>query len=133
MCMPEKARSVNQQQARPLRIINPNEFFAQLPFTRNSIRCSQFQIYTGGKHELTHALVGLVALGGTALGVGTASAMPIGLAAAADQVSNIEQVRWVCGPRGRCWNAPGYAYYGGPVYGPRYGYRWHRGWYGRRW
>ncbi len=85
--------------------------------------------------KLAHALVGLVALGGTALGVGTASAMPIGLAAPADQVSNIEPVRWVCGPRGRCWNAPGYAYYGGPVYGPRYGYGygWHRGWYGRRW
>ena len=51
MCIPEKARSMNQQQARPLRIINPNELFAHLPFTRNSIRCSEFQIYTGGKHE----------------------------------------------------------------------------------
>jgi hypothetical protein len=79
--------------------------------------------------KLSHALVGLVALGGAALAAGTASAMPIGLATNTDIASNIDQVRWVCGPY-RCWNAPGYGYYGGPhrFYG---GYGWHRGW--RRW
>jgi hypothetical protein len=78
--------------------------------------------------KLSHALVGLVALGGAALAAGTASAMPLGLATNADVASNIEQAHWVCGPY-RCWNAPGYDYYGARrFYG---GYGWHRGW--RRW
>jgi hypothetical protein len=58
--------------------------------------------------------------------------MPIGLATHADIASNVEQVRWVCGPY-RCWWRPNYygayGYYGGPRYygygGPRY--------YGRPW
>jgi hypothetical protein len=81
--------------------------------------------------KLSHALVGLVALGGAALAAGTASAMPIGLATNTDIASNIDQVHWVCGPH-RCWNAPdygyGYGYYPHRFYG---GYGWHRGW--RRW
>ena len=79
--------------------------------------------------KLSHALVGLFALGGAALATGAASAMPIGLATNTDIASNVEQVRWVCGPY-RCWNAPPYGYDGGPrrYYG---GYGWHRGW--RRW
>jgi hypothetical protein len=83
------------------------------------------------KMKLSHALVGLVALGGAALAAGTASAMPIGLATNSDVASNIEQARWVCGPY-RCWNAPpyGYGYYGPHrFYGGGYG--WHRGW--RHW
>jgi hypothetical protein len=83
--------------------------------------------------KLTHALVGLVALGGAAMSSGAASAMPIGLATNTDIVSNIEQARIICGRWGRCWNAPGY--YGAYGYAPRYdggyGHGWHRGW--RRW
>jgi hypothetical protein len=69
--------------------------------------------------KLSHALVGLVALGGAALSTGAASAMPIGLATNTDIASNIEQARIVCGRWGRCWNAPGY--YGGREY--RHGWR----------
>ena len=84
------------------------------------------------KVKLTHAVVGLVALGGAALSAGTASAMPIGLATNTDIASNVEQVRLVCDVYGRCFRTGGY-YYGGPVI--REGYRggWHRGWRGRRW
>jgi hypothetical protein len=73
------------------------------------------------------ALVALCA--GVALS-GGAEAMPIGLpGSTSTQVSNVDQVRWVCGPW-RCWwrpnyyVAPAYAYYG---YGPRYGY--YGGWH----
>lgn len=90
------------------------------------------------------AVIGLAALGSTALISGSASAMPNGLPGISDSVKNIEHVRWVCNPWGRCWWRPnyyygGYGYYGGPrYYGPGYGYYgrgWgHRGgWYGRRW
>jgi hypothetical protein len=67
---------------------------------------------------------------------GTASAMPINgqLAATAPAAASAQQVRWVCGPY-RCWWRPGPVYWGGPVWGPRWGWRrgwgWHRGW--RRW
>ncbi len=82
--------------------------------------------------KLTHALVGLAALGAAALTTGAASAMPIGLATTAGQASNIEQVRLVCNQWGRCWHVPGYYGYGGYGYGPRWGYGgWHHGW--RRW
>jgi hypothetical protein len=84
--------------------------------------------------NLKYAVVGLAALGGAALGSGTASAMPNGLPAAG-QLSNVENVVMVCNAWGRCWYRPNY-YVGPRVYrygyvGPRYyGYR--RGW-GRRW
>jgi hypothetical protein len=61
--------------------------------------------------------------------------MPIGLAANADNASNVEQVRLVCNGYGRCFRT-GPRYYGwrGPVvrYGYHRGYRggWH---HGRRW
>ena len=70
----------------------------------------------------------------------TASAMPIA-PLPSGTASNVEHVRWVCNPYGRCWWQPNY-HYGGcgygrgyGFYGPRrfyggYGYR--RGW-GRRW
>jgi hypothetical protein len=47
------------------------------------------------------ALIGIAALGGIAFSSGTASAMPNGLPDA-NQVSNIDKVRWVCNPWGRC-------------------------------
>jgi hypothetical protein len=85
------------------------------------------------------AMVGLVVLGGAALFGGAASAMPIAPMTSTNTASNIEQVRWVCGPY-RCWWRPNYygayGFYGGPRYygyGPRWGYHrgWHRGWH--RW
>jgi hypothetical protein len=58
--------------------------------------------------------------------------MPAGLAKSADQVGQVEQARWVCGPF-RCWWRPNYpygyyGYYGGyrPFYRP---WGWHRGWW----
>jgi hypothetical protein len=83
------------------------------------------------------ALVVATALGGTCLISGSASALPVsGLAAASKETSTeIQNVRWVCGPY-RCWWQPNYyAYrYWGPRYrywGPRaYAYRWgHRRWW----
>jgi hypothetical protein len=86
--------------------------------------------------NLKYAVAGLAALGGAALGPVTASAMPNGMpAAAAGQLSSVENVVMVCNAWGRCWWRPNY-YVGPRVYrygyvGPRYyGYR--RGW-GRRW
>jgi hypothetical protein len=79
------------------------------------------------------AIVGIAALCGAALGCGPASAMPNGLPHA-DQVTNVDQVRWVCNPWGRCWWRPNfygaYGFYGPPRF---HGWRggWHRGW--RRW
>ena len=67
--------------------------------------------------KLKLALVGIAALAGIALSSGTASAMPNGLPHA-NQVSNIDQVRYVCNIWGRCWWRPNYygayGFYGGP-------------------
>jgi hypothetical protein len=75
-------------------------------------------------------MTALVALGASVALSGGAEAMPIGLpGSTSNQVSNVDQVRWVCGPW-RCWwrpnyyVAPAYAYYG---YGPRFGY--YGGWH----
>jgi hypothetical protein len=60
--------------------------------------------------------------------VATASAMPVA-PLPADAISNVDQVRWVCNPWGRCWWRPNY--YGYYAYAPRYygGWGWrHRGW-----
>ena len=85
--------------------------------------------------KLTHALVGLAALGGLALSAGAASAMPIGLATNTDIASNVEQAAYVCNRWGRCWWRPNYYYGGYRAYGPRYfgGGGYHRGWGYRRW
>ncbi len=89
--------------------------------------------------SMKFALAGLVALGGDGLMAPAASAMPNGLpGAAATQTSGVENVRWVCGPRGNCWwQQPRrfyrpYAYYPArPVYRrPHDGYG-HPHW--RRW
>jgi hypothetical protein len=53
------------------------------------------------------ALIGLLALGAVGLVPQLASAFPNGLMHA-DQVSNLEQVSWVCNPWGRCWWRPNY-------------------------
>jgi hypothetical protein len=54
-----------------------------------------------------------------------ASAMPIA-PVQADTAAKVEQVRWVCGPYGRCWWRPNYygGYYGYGYY-PRHRY-WRR-------
>jgi hypothetical protein len=81
------------------------------------------------------AVIGLAALGSVALVSGSASAMPNGIPQAgqiaAGAASNIDQVRMVCNPWGRCWWRPNYyGAYG--FYGPRrFGPRW--GWRGRNW
>jgi len=57
--------------------------------------------------------------------------VPAGLAKSADQVGQVEQVRWVCGPF-RCWWQPNYPQYYGYYRGYRTFYRpwrWHRGWW----
>ena len=86
--------------------------------------------------KLSYALVGLAAVSGVALSAGTASAMPIGMAAGPDIAANVEQVRLVCDVYGRCFRtAPRFYGYGGPVVRYGYGGGWRRGgWgYGRRW
>ena len=66
------------------------------------------------------------------------SAMPIA-PAPADTAAKLEQVRWVCGPYGRCWWRPNYyygGYYGYGYYPRRFYYRpYYRPYYGRgyRW
>jgi hypothetical protein len=89
--------------------------------------------------KLKLALCGLAALGGIALASGTASAMPNGLPLG-NQISNVDQVRYVCNAWGRCWWRPNtygaYGYYGRPRFYGRGWHRghhrgWHRGW--RRW
>lgn len=86
--------------------------------------------------KLKYAVAGLVALGGIALGAGSASAMPNGLAGAGvEHTGTVEQVRLVCDRFGRCFRRPDYGYgYGGPRYyggGPRFYGGPRRGWRGR--
>jgi hypothetical protein len=72
--------------------------------------------------KLKFALVGLVALGGAALTVGTASAMPL---APLSPLANVESVALVCGPNGCIRTAPrvyGYGVRRGYGYGVRRGY-----------
>jgi hypothetical protein len=84
--------------------------------------------------KLSLAIIAVAAIGASVALSGGAEAMPIGLPGSL-QVSNVDQVRWVCEPFGRCWWRPNY--YVAPAfgfyYGPRFGYYggWHRGW--RRW
>jgi hypothetical protein len=80
--------------------------------------------------NLKTAAVAAVLLGASALGAGSASAMPAGgldpaIATGSDLAPLVQDVRWVCGPYGHCrWVAPP-RYYGPPrfhgprVYGPR--------------
>ena len=86
---------------------------------------------------------GLLALTGAAAAM---PAAPLSNPAAPAAQSDVQQVRWVCGPYGRCvWRpnyyrpypAYGYGYYGPPrprFYGPRYyGYGYGYGPRWRRW
>jgi hypothetical protein len=79
------------------------------------------------------ALVGAVSLAGLAFASVPASAMPNGLSALSEaQLSDVQDVRWVCGPF-RCWWRPNwYRAYGfigpAPWIGRRWGWGWRRGW-----
>ena len=72
-------------------------------------------------NRFKYVLAGAAALTTVALASGGASAMPNGLSSDA-LASNVEQVRWVCGPY-RCWWRPNYYGYYGPRWGWRYGWR----------
>jgi len=63
--------------------------------------------------------------------VATASAIPVA-PLPADAISNVDQVRWVCNPWGRCWWRPNYYGYYGYGGGPRYYGGWGRRHYGWR-
>ena len=63
--------------------------------------------------------------------VATASAMPVA-PLPADAISNVDQVRWVCNPWGRCWWRPNYYHSYGFYPVPRFGHR-HWGWHHRGW
>ncbi|HME30692.1 MAG TPA: hypothetical protein VKE53_12645 [Pseudolabrys sp.] len=61
------------------------------------------------------------------------SAMPIA-PVATNVATNAQQVRWVCGPYGRCWWRPNYYYgYYGYAYAPRPYYWRHRYWRRHYW
>jgi hypothetical protein len=76
--------------------------------------------------NLKSAVVAATVLGASALGVGTASAMPIAggldpaVAVNSDLAPLVQDVRWACGPYGRCRWVPNRGFYGPrPFYGPR--------------
>ena len=84
--------------------------------------------------SLKSAVLAASVLGACALGAGSASAMPLagldpGVATASDLAPLVQDVRWVCGPWGRCRWVPNY--YAGPrrFYGPpRRHWGWRRHW-----
>ena len=83
------------------------------------------------------ALAGLLSLAAVGLAPQPASAIPNGLPHA-NRINNVEQVRWICNPWGRCWWRPNsygaYGFYPVPRFSHRHWghHRWgHRGW--RRW
>jgi hypothetical protein len=92
--------------------------------------------------KLRLAVIGAIAVCATALASGHASAMPVGgvASAASEMATDVQNVRWVCGPF-RCWWRPNYyPYYGAYAFGPRFharpwwgGHHHARPWGGRRW
>jgi len=73
--------------------------------------------------RLNHTLAAAAAFGVLALAPTGASAMPNGLPSISRAApSNVEDVRWVCGPR-RCWWRPGWYR----------GYGWRHRWWRHRW
>ena len=67
--------------------------------------------------------------------ISTSSAMPLSgvPAAAAQTTTDVQNVRWVCGPY-RCWRRPGPYYWGPhPYWGPRPYWGYHRWGWRRRW
>jgi hypothetical protein len=91
--------------------------------------------------KLVSALVGLAALGGVALSVAPASAMPAGIGANASQSPYVQQAAYVCNEWGHCWHQHSYGggyyhhwhphYYGGWGYGGWH--HWHHHYYGGGW
>lgn len=72
-------------------------------------------------HSVKTAALALAALLASSMVIGKASAMPANaLAAAAKEVTGVQDVYWVCGPY-RCWWAPG-PYWRGPYWGYSYSY-----------
>jgi len=73
------------------------------------------------RHLRTAAVT--LAFVGSAIVAGEASAMPVvDVVPAVQQMSGLQDVRWVCGPY-RCWWQPG------PYWGHPYWHHWHRhGW-----
>jgi hypothetical protein len=63
--------------------------------------------------KLQHALIGIAAVGGIALASGTASAQPNARPASRSHVSNIDEVRCLCG---------GYGFHGRPQHSHRWAY-----------
>ncbi len=86
--------------------------------------------------KLRTVLVCLSALAGSIALTPVATAMPNGLPVE-HGVSNVEQVRWVCNPWGRCWWRPNlygaYGYYAPPPPPVYFGRPWrlHRPWHHR--
>ncbi|SED14858.1 hypothetical protein [Bradyrhizobium erythrophlei] len=75
--------------------------------------------------KLKYAVIGLSLFGGITLVANSAWAIPNGLPEAgrlAGDNANLDQVRWVCNPWGRCHWRPNfygaYGYYGPRFYGP---------------
>jgi len=70
--------------------------------------------------KLVSALAGLAALGGVALTVAPASAMPAGIGATASEAPYVQQAAYVCNEWGHCWHQHNYGGYDHPHY-----WRWH--------
>ena len=77
--------------------------------------------------KIVSALVGLAALGGVALSVAPASALPADMSAQASQSPYVVQAAYVCNEWGHCWHQH---YYGGGYYHPHYWHHWHPHYYG---
>ena len=86
--------------------------------------------------KLASAVLGLAALGGTALISTGSSAMPVGVPYRSEPI--VEHVGYICDVWGHCWWRPYYGYYGVPAYSGSYfvpsydgGRPYRRGW--RHW
>jgi hypothetical protein len=84
--------------------------------------------------KLKTTILSLAALASvSALAPTAASAMPNGLPHT-EHLSQVDQVRWVCNPWGRCHWRPNfygaYGFYGGPrFYGRPFGWGWRHRWH----
>jgi hypothetical protein len=88
--------------------------------------------------KLVSALIGIAALGGVALSVAPAFAMPAGVGATASETPFVQQTAYVCNEWGHCWHQHNF---GGGYYHPHtYGgwgdggwHHWHHAYYGGGW
>ena len=80
--------------------------------------------------QLQYALVAAAALGGLAVASSPASALPNFVPTiSTESPSDIQDVRWVCGPYHCWWHHSWYGSYGaGPGWEPGWGWRHHWGW-----